>query len=59
MREIAYGQERCGKRFLWVVKKPPCNEKTKQTKKYIAGTIWRVSSQKGSWREPTKTGARW
>lgn len=36
MKERAYGLERSGQRFLRVVKKPPLDEKTKQTKKYIA-----------------------
>ncbi|EXB62495.1 Anthocyanidin 5,3-O-glucosyltransferase [Morus notabilis] len=31
IREIANGLERSGQRFLWVVKKPPSDEKTKQT----------------------------
>ncbi|CAL8106819.1 unnamed protein product [Prunus armeniaca] len=29
--KIAYGLEKSGQRFLWVVKKPPVNEKTKQS----------------------------
>ncbi|XP_050268724.1 UDP-glycosyltransferase 88F3-like isoform X1 [Quercus robur] len=31
VRDIANGLERSGQRFLWVVKKPPQDEKTKQT----------------------------
>ncbi|KAI4324165.1 hypothetical protein L6164_023723 [Bauhinia variegata] len=31
LKEIADGLERSGQRFLWVVKRPPSDEKTKQT----------------------------
>jgi hypothetical protein len=34
VKEIAYGLERSGQRFLWVVKKPPRDEKTKQAENY-------------------------
>lgn len=34
VRDIANGLERSGQRFLWVVKKPPQDEKTKQTEQY-------------------------
>jgi hypothetical protein len=36
VKEIAHGLERSGQRFLWVVKKPPRDEKTKQAEKYTA-----------------------
>ena len=36
VKEIAHGVERSGQRFLWVVKKPPQDEKTKQAEKYTA-----------------------
>jgi hypothetical protein len=36
VKEIAYGLERSGHRFLWVVKKPPRDEKTKKAENYAA-----------------------
>ncbi|KAB1204739.1 Anthocyanidin 5,3-O-glucosyltransferase [Morella rubra] len=36
VKEIANGLERSGQRFLWVVKKPPRDEKTKQIDQYTA-----------------------
>jgi hypothetical protein len=36
VKEIAYGLERSGHRFLWVVKKPTRDEKTKQAENYAA-----------------------
>lgn len=34
VKEIAHGLERSGQRFLWVVKKPPSDEKTKQAENF-------------------------
>ncbi|XP_059461013.1 UDP-glycosyltransferase 88F3-like [Corylus avellana] len=36
VKEVAYGLERSGQRFLWVVKKPPRDEKTKQAENFTA-----------------------
>ncbi|KAL0016215.1 hypothetical protein SO802_003284 [Lithocarpus litseifolius] len=36
VRDIANGLERSGQRFLWVVKKPPQDEKTKQIEQYTS-----------------------
>ncbi|XP_059461077.1 UDP-glycosyltransferase 88F3-like [Corylus avellana] len=36
VKEIAHGLERSGQRFLWVVKKPPRDEKTKQAENFTA-----------------------
>ena len=55
VKEIAYGLERSGQRFLWVVKIPPMDNKSKEIKQENLvwnGLIWMSLCQKGSWKEP-------